>query len=256
MPSLPHAKPLLATAAGELHLHPAVLAFVILAVTVLISRRMIPSLSPLVAPRPAAGEPGPLLHPTGTVEAAAAPPVSAPRSALPHLAVLCVAMGAVLHAEPLVAHASAELGLDPSAVACGVLAVATLFNWAIAPISRLIAARADEREPKTALPPLLLSLLQLRGTAPAASTVRPSSLLARSAFAVLAALVSASWFVEPFAAAAELRLPGVAVAIIVVLLLLCSTSRSTASDPSSCCPAGRRAPRRSGRAAARSVSLS
>ncbi|CAL5081661.1 unnamed protein product [Urochloa decumbens] len=218
MGALSDAKPLLAIAAGGLHLHPAVLAFVTLAAAALISRRIIPCLDFLVVRRPAAGGPRPLLHPAGgTVEAAAAPAGSAPRSLLAHFVVLCVAMATAMHAEPLV-HAAAELRLiGPGAVICGGLAAAALFSRVIVSVNHhFVAPRPAEREPKTPPPPL-----HLRPADPAAaSTTRPpsSSSLARPAFAVLAALTSASWFVEPFAsAAAELRLHRVAVVIAVLL---------------------------------------
>ncbi|CAN6167107.1 unnamed protein product [Urochloa humidicola] len=215
---LSNAKPQLTIADSELHLHPAVLAFVTLAAAVFISRIIIPSLDFLVPRWPAAGEPRPLLHPAGgTVEAAAAPPGSAPTSLLAHFVVLCVAMATALHAEPL---AAAELPLiGPAAAAVGGLAAAAFFNSAIVSINHLIALRPAEREPKTLPPPPpLLHLRRVGPAAAAASTGRRPSSLALAAFAVLAALTSASWFVEPFtAAAAELRLPRVAVVITVVL---------------------------------------
>ncbi|KAL6622504.1 hypothetical protein ACP70R_032383 [Stipagrostis hirtigluma subsp. patula] len=188
MDALLHAKALMA-AAAELRLHQAVVTFVFgLAIGALLSFGVRPVLR-------------------ATASGAAATPVGpALRSSLPHFVALCLATVALLHAEPL-AGAAADLGIHPGVV----LAAAVLFHWAALSLNILAAARrpAGRRGPKA----------PHHQTAPAAVAVRSPN-LAHSALLVVSALVSASWFVEPFAAAAgsELGLPSAAAVVTIVFL--------------------------------------
>ncbi|XP_062199525.1 uncharacterized protein LOC133901979 [Phragmites australis] len=194
-----HAEPLLA-AAAELHLHPSVVACLVLSVTALFHGAIL-SLEFLVARRLAEGETKMVFRTTAS--AATAPTCSVLKPRLSHFVVLCLAMGAALNAEPLKA-AAAELHIHPGVVAFVFFSVAAFFHCAILSLNILVARRPPEREPK----------MPLRPAAPAALG---SSHLARSAFLILAALMSASWFVEPLAgAAAELQLPSAAVVVTVV----------------------------------------
>ncbi|XP_062194103.1 uncharacterized protein LOC133897391 [Phragmites australis] len=186
-----HPEPLVA--AAEQNLHPAVFVCVVLAVAALFQRAVL-YLNFLVARRAAEGKPSMLLRPTGT--GGSAQPGTASRSPLPPFIALCLAMSALMHLEPIV-DATAELHLHPAVVPCVVLAVAALFHWTMLSLNLLVARRRSaDRQP----------MMHFRPTDPAAS-----------AFLVLAALMSSSWSVEPFAAAAtELGLPSAAAVVTVV----------------------------------------
>ncbi|KAL6656089.1 hypothetical protein ACP70R_006915 [Stipagrostis hirtigluma subsp. patula] len=205
MDALLHAKHL-AAAAAELHLHQAAAVIFVggVAIGVILFRKAVPSLDFLGARRQA-----PILL-RSTASDIAATAGSASTSPLPHFAAICLAMGALLHAELLVGSA-AKVHLHQAVVTCVVLAAAVLFHWAILSFINILAARRPaEREPKKLLRP----------TPPTASAAAArSSNIARSAWLVLSALVSASWFVEPFAAAAcEIGLPSAAVLVTVVFV--------------------------------------
>ncbi|TVU09733.1 hypothetical protein EJB05_43226, partial [Eragrostis curvula] len=132
-------------------------------------------------------------------------------------------MSALLHVEPLV-DAAAELHIHPGIIGCFVLSVTALFNWAILSINSSLARQAAEREPK----------MMPRPAAPAAASAARSPQLARCAFLVLAALMSASWFVEPFAAAAEPWLTRtLAVIFILIFAALFNYSAHLSSAPPS-----------------------
>ncbi|KAK3130162.1 hypothetical protein QOZ80_6BG0489800 [Eleusine coracana subsp. coracana] len=193
----------LVAAAAELRLHPAIVGTVLFAVAALFNLAIL-AVNSLVARWPADGEHGTVVR-CSTASAAAAPTLHASRPQFPHFAVLCFAMGTALLAEPLV-EAATDLGVHSGVVACFVLAVTTLFSWAILSINFRVARRAAEHD----------RVKLLRPAAQAASAVRAPN-AAHLAFLVLAALVSASWFLEPFAAAAEHCLPK---AVIVIFVLL------------------------------------
>ncbi|CAN6196092.1 unnamed protein product [Urochloa humidicola] len=225
----------LEAATADLRILPAAVACVVLVVTALCWWE-IHSHSVLFGRRPAEFK---LLRLTGPAGAAATS--SASRSPLRHFAVLCIGMGAVQFAEPLVA--AAEEHLHPVAIACAVIGFAALVNSAILSLNFGVArvrssnplrsaftalaalvrqkfpnppaapdAELKESHPAATPPPVGEPQPPL-ATAIAAPALRPhQSGLARAAFVVLAALMSASWFLDPVtAAAAELRLPWPAV---------------------------------------------
>ncbi|KAL6656088.1 hypothetical protein ACP70R_006914 [Stipagrostis hirtigluma subsp. patula] len=198
MGTLLHAEPLVC-AASELRLHPGVVACAALSIAALFHWAIL-SINIFVARWAAEKEPKILLRPTATAAAA-------PTGSRPHFMVLCLAMGVLMHAEKLVA-AAADTLLHPCVLPCFVLFAAALFNWAIISLNIIVARRPPEREP---------NILLRRPPVPAASTVH-SSHLARAAFLVLAALMSASWFVEHLMAAAadELRLPWIVLVVTLV----------------------------------------
>ncbi|TKW33364.1 hypothetical protein SEVIR_2G229450v4 [Setaria viridis] len=231
----------LVPAAAELHVLPAAVGFVALVVTALFWRGIHSrSCSFLFGRRPAEGE---LLRPTGMVG-------SASRSPLPHFTVLCIA---VLHAEPLVS--AAKQRLHPSAAACAIITFAALVNWATLSLNFSVAAAGSSNPARSAFI-ALAALMRLKSpnspTAPdaegkeshaaatppsppvaepqspraaaiAAPALRPhQSRLARAAFVVLCALMSASWFLDPVVAAAgELFLPWPAVVGTLVVFAMC-----------------------------------
>lgn len=195
-----HAQPFV-TAAAEPHLHQGVAVCVVLAVAALFywaifSVHFFVAHTERVVPDVLLGT---------ACTARTAPTSSASRLPLQHFIVLCLGMAALLHVELLV-DAATMIHIHPSIVVSFALAVTSLFNWAILSLNIHTARRAEERENK----------MMPRPAAPAASAAR-SPRAAHLAFLVLAALVSASWFVEPFAAAAELWLPN---SVIVVFVLL------------------------------------
>jgi hypothetical protein len=198
-----HAEALVA-AAAELRLHPAVVVVGLLGVAALFNWA-IQSVHFRVARWSAEGESK--TAPRALASAEAAPTRHAPRPQKLHrLVVLCLAMAAALNAEPLVA-AAADLGIHSSVVAYSLLTVNALFNWEILSLNvRVAHQQAGEHHHKM--------LIQPASAAPSAAR---SSRPARLAFLVLAAVVPASSFVEPFAAAAEHCVPKAAVAAIVLL---------------------------------------
>ncbi|WVZ65114.1 hypothetical protein U9M48_014531 [Paspalum notatum var. saurae] len=232
---LPLAKELV-PAGAEFPLLPAAVACTVLAVTALVWLRVF-SRGFLHGRRPAEHEP---LPPGGTAG-------SASRSQLLHLAVLFFGMGAVLHADTLVA--AAEHHLHPAAVVCAVIAFAVLFNSAILRLNFGLAAVGSSNPARSAFSALAALMRQnspysptapsaeRKGSRPAATpppiiaeaqppiapALRPhQSRLARAAFVILSALISTSWFLEPVAAAAaELRVPRSAVVAILVVFATC-----------------------------------
>ncbi|CAN6204585.1 unnamed protein product [Urochloa humidicola] len=226
----------LMAAAADIRLLPVAVACIVLAVTAFCWRGF-HSRSVLPGRWPAEFE---LLRPTGSAGAAA---TMASRSLLRHFAVLCMGMGVVLLAEPLVA--AAEEHLHPVAIACAVIGFAALVNSAILSLNFGVAAvgssnlshsalaalaamvrlkspnsptppdaKLKESHPAATPPPIAEAEAQPpRAAAIATPALRPhQSRLARAAFVVLAALMSASWFLDLVAAAAaELRLPRLAV---------------------------------------------
>uniref|UniRef100_A0A0A8ZEV3 Uncharacterized protein n=1 Tax=Arundo donax TaxID=35708 RepID=A0A0A8ZEV3_ARUDO len=232
----------LVAGATDLHLHHAAVTCVVLAVTALFWWG-IHFVSFPFGRRPAERE---MLRTPGP--AGAAPTGSASRSPFLPLIVLCIATGAALHAEPLVA-AAAEHHLHPAVVLCVALSVAALVNWAILSLNFAVVAVGSSNLAHSALIVLLAQMLPKSPNYPMASDgnrkeSRPtnntqptiaaplsppptaavrSSRFAGAAFLVLAALMSASWFIEPFAAAAasELELSRPAVVATVVLFATC-----------------------------------
>ncbi|CAN6167106.1 unnamed protein product [Urochloa humidicola] len=235
----------LVAAATNLRLLPAAVACVVLIGTALCWwERGIHSRSALSGPRPAVLE---LLRPIRSAGAAATS--SASRSPLRHFAVLCIGMGAVLFAEPLVA--AAEQHLHPVAIACAVISFAALVNSAILSLNFGVAGVGSSNPDRseftgTCVPDLLHEIFPNPPAAPdvepkesypaatpppveeaqpplAAPALNPhQSRLAHAAFVVLAALMSASWFLDPVAAAAaELRLPRLAVVGTLVIFSMC-----------------------------------
>ncbi|CAL5081660.1 unnamed protein product [Urochloa decumbens] len=231
----------LVAAAADPRLFPAAVACVVLAVATLCCWWWgIHSRSVLPGRWPAKFE---LLRPTGSAGAAATSSTSS--SPLRHFTVLCIGMGAVLLAEPLVA--AAEQYLHPVAIACAVITFAALVNSAVLSLNFGVAAvgssnpahsalaalaalvrlkspnsptppdaKLKESHPAATPPPPPVAeaeAQQPRAAAIAAPALRPhQSRLARAAFVVLAALMSTSWFLDLVAAAAaELRLPWPAV---------------------------------------------
>ncbi|KAF8769029.1 hypothetical protein HU200_007009 [Digitaria exilis] len=163
--ALLHAEPLIAAAAAEMHLQPGVVAGVALAVAALFNLAIL-ALNFLVARRPAAGGGGPttLLHPAATAGKALVPTASASTTTpFAPFMVLCLAMSAALHAEPLVDDAAAAgYQIHPAVVVCVLLSVAALFNWAVISLNFRVARRPAAGEAKLLLHPA--------GTAGAAPT--------------------------------------------------------------------------------------
>ncbi|CAN6174474.1 unnamed protein product [Urochloa humidicola] len=220
---------------GELLLPPAAVACIVLVITALCWWG-IDSRSLLFGHRPAEFK---LLRPTGSSRAAATS--SASRSLLRHFTVLCNGMGFVLLAEPLVA--AAEQHLHPAAIFCAAFTFVALVNSAILSLNFGVAGVGSSNPARSALTALAALVRQKFPNPPAAPDAEPKesrpaatpppvgepqpplaaaiaapalrphqSGLARAAFVVLAALMSASWFLDPVvAAAAELRLPWPAV---------------------------------------------
>ncbi|CAL5074086.1 unnamed protein product [Urochloa decumbens] len=238
-------------AAADHRLLPAAVACVVLVGTALCWwERRIHSRSVLSGLRPAVLK---LLRPIRSAGAAATS--SASRSPLRHFTVLCIGMGAVLLAEPLVP--TAEQHLHPAAVACAVFTFAALVNLTILSLNFGVAAVGSSNPAHSALaalaavmrlkspnsptppdaklkeshpaatppsPPVAESEAQQpRAAVIAAPALRPhQSRLARAAFVVLAALMSASWFLDLVAAAAaELRLPWPAVVSTFLVFSVC-----------------------------------
>ncbi|CAN6217816.1 unnamed protein product [Urochloa humidicola] len=222
---------------GEFLLPQAAVAFVVLAVTALwwwgtgiysrsvLSWRRLPKLE--------------LLRRTRSAGPAVSLPAS--RSLVRHFTVLCNGMGFVLLAEPLVA--AAEQHLHPAAIFCAVFTFVALVNSAILSLNFGVAGVCFSNPARSALAALAALVYrkfpnppaapdaELKESHPAATpppvgepqpplaaaiagpALRPHQFgLARAAFVVLAALMSASWFLDLVtAAAAELRLPWPAV---------------------------------------------
>ncbi|CAL5074084.1 unnamed protein product [Urochloa decumbens] len=135
-----HAEPLAAAAAAaaDLYLQPDVVAGFVLSVAALVNL-VILKLNFLLARRPAAA--GPTTPP--------APIASASRSPVALFMVLCLLMGAALHAEQLSAAAAAEYQIHPSVVVGFVLAASALFHLAILCIHKSLARHHQaEDEPK------------------------------------------------------------------------------------------------------------
>nr|CAB3453513.1 unnamed protein product [Digitaria exilis] len=137
-----HAEPLVAAAAAAAaaagyQIHPVVVVCGHLSAAGLFNWAII-SLNFRVARRPAAGKAKLLLHPAGT--AGAAPTGSASISPIAPFMGLCLAMGAALHAEPLV-DAAVESHIHPAIVVCAALAGAALFHLAVLSVHKSLARR-------------------------------------------------------------------------------------------------------------------
>ncbi|CAL5088127.1 unnamed protein product [Urochloa decumbens] len=130
---LVHVEPL---AAADLHLQPGVVAGVGLSVAAFFNL-VILKLNFLLARRAAAA--GPTTPPAHTA--------SASRSPIALFMVLCLLMGAALHAEQLAA-AAKEYQIDPAVAVGVVLAGAALFHLAILCIHKSLARHQAEDEPK------------------------------------------------------------------------------------------------------------
>ncbi|CAL5081662.1 unnamed protein product [Urochloa decumbens] len=124
---LVHVEPLAAAAAADLHLHPGVVAGVGLSVAALFNL-VILKLNFLLARRPAAA--GPTTPPAHIA--------SASRSPVALFMVLCLLMGAALHAEQLAA-AAKEYQTHPAVVVGFVLAASALFHLLILSIHKSLA---------------------------------------------------------------------------------------------------------------------
>lgn len=135
-----HAEALVDAAAAVYQIHPAVVVWFLLSFAVLFNWAII-SLNFRVARRPAAGEARLLLHPAGT--AGAAPTSSASTSTIAPFMALCLAMGAALHAEPLVA-AAAEYQIHPAILVCVVLTGAVVFHLATLSVHKSLAHHQGE----------------------------------------------------------------------------------------------------------------
>ncbi|CAL5064215.1 unnamed protein product [Urochloa decumbens] len=133
-----HAEPLAAAAAAaaDLHLHPGVVTGVGLSVAALFNL-VILKLNFLLARRPAAAGP----------TTPSAPIASASRSPVALFMVLCLLIGAALHAEQLAA-AAKEYQIHPAVVVGFVLAASALFHLLILSIHKSLARHQAEDEPK------------------------------------------------------------------------------------------------------------
>ncbi|CAN6204586.1 unnamed protein product [Urochloa humidicola] len=132
-----------ASVVAGLHLQPDVVLFV----AALFFNLAILKLNFLVARRPAAVGPTPLLPPTATAGAAPADIASASRSPIALFVGICLLMGAALHAEQLAA-AAKEQQIDPAVVVGVVLAAAALFHLVIFSIHKSLARHQADDEPK------------------------------------------------------------------------------------------------------------
>lgn len=198
MTSILHAE-WLSDAGVEFQLHPALIACIVLSVAVLFNWAIVSLNFMILASHQAAeGEFKMLLRST---VAATATALTGGRTFI----MLCLGVGALLYVQPLV-DAAAAFHSHPCIVACFVLTATALFNLVLLSINFHVARRAAERE--RMVPPC---------PAASADSAARSPLVARLAFLAVAALVSASWFVEPIAGAAVFWVPN---SVIVVFVLL------------------------------------
>jgi hypothetical protein len=179
---------LLVDAAVEIQVHPGYITCLALAVAALFNWATLSLNFTVLASRGAAeGELVKVLR--STTAAAAASTRFLLRSWLPPFAVLCLAMGAALHAQPLVA-AAAELHVHHGVVALG---VAALFYWAILSVHFFVGSE----------PNVLLGRVRTAAATPSSSASR----YPLEHFVLLCLILGTLLHVEPLmAAAAELHI--------------------------------------------------